>query len=199
MKRPNSRRLVARSLAIAALTVLAAGAMRPLSAQSKALLISLHGGRHNPLVNLTDDGDDFSAAFSYGGSIGLQLSERVAVRGMVTRHRARYRGEAFSIADSMTTQYSYGIDLQVGWPATSALVPYFYLGGGGYRVEFDDAAVSTSNSFAGRLGLGMNRVGGLGAWFFEIGTVLYEFKSPNFKRIQFELETRLGFALAIGL
>ena len=199
MRRPSNRTLLARSLTIAALTVLAAGAPRPLLAQSKALLISLHGGRHNSLVNLTDAGDDFSAAFSYGGSIGLQLSERVAVRGMVTRHRARYRGEAFSIADSMTTQYSYGVDLQVGWPATSALVPYIYLGGGGYRVEFDDSAVSASNSLAGRFGIGMNRVGGLGAWFFEVGTSLYEFRSPNFKRVQFELETRLGFALAIGL
>jgi hypothetical protein len=181
------------------LTVVAAGALCPLPAQSKALLFSIHGGRHNPLVNLTDAGDDFSAAFSYGGSLGLQLSERVAVRGMVTRHRARYRGETFAVADSMTTQYSYGLDLQVGWPATSALVPYVYVGGGGYRVEFDDDAVSSSNSFAGRFGIGLNRVGRLGAWFVEIGTALYEFKSPNFKRVQFELETRLGFALALGI
>ena len=191
--------MLARSLAIAALTVLAAGALRPLSAQSKALLLSIHGGRHNGLVKLTDDGDDFSAAFSYGGGIGIQLGARSALRATVTRHRARYRGDTFSIADSMTTQYSYGVDLQVGWPATSSLVPYIYFGGGGYRVEFDDPSVATSNSLSGRFGIGMNRVGALGAWFLEIGTVLYEFKGTEFRRMQFDLETKLGFAVAIGL
>jgi len=196
---PSSRALRSRSAAIAALTVLAAGIPRPLSAQSQALLVSIHGGRHTPLVNLNDAGDDFSAAFSYGASIGLQLGPSVALRGMVTRHRARYRGETAQLSDSMATRYSYALDLQYGWPTTSALVPYIYFGGGAFSTDFDDETRSSSPSFAGRFGIGMNRVGALGAWFLEIGTLLYEFKSPNFKRVQFDIEARLGFALAIGL
>ena len=191
--------LTVRSLAIVFVTMLTVGALVPLSAQSTALLVSLYGGRHSPLVNLTDNGDDFSAAFSYGASIGVQLGERTALRGAVTRHRARHRGDMFAIADSMTTHYSYGLDLQTGWPATSSLVPYVYIGGGGYRVEFDDPSVTTSSSLSGRFGIGMNRVGGLGAWFLEIGTVLYEFRTSEFSRMQFDLEAKVGFTLAIGM
>lgn len=179
--------------------MLAAGGVRPLSAQGQALVLSVHGGRHNPLVDLTDSGDDMAAGFSYGGSVALQLNSHVALRGMVTRHRTRYRGLSVTVADSAASQFVAAGDIQIGWPGTSPLVPYVYFGGGAVITDWDDSAQDSSSRFAGRFGVGLNRVGSLGAFFLEIGGLVYEFKSIGLKRIQFDIETRVGFALALGL
>jgi opacity protein-like surface antigen len=183
----------------AALLVLATGVAHPLPAQNQALVLSVHGGRHNPLVDLTDAGDDLAAGFSYGGGIALQLNPNVALRGMVTRHRTRYRGSAATLADSAASQFVAAGDVQIGWPGTSALVPYIYVGGGGVITDWDDPVQDSSSRFAGRFGVGLNRVSGLGAFFLEIGGLIYEFKSIGLKHVQFDVETRLGFALALGL
>ncbi len=188
-----------RVVVLALLMVSTAGLVPPLSAQSNALVLFAHGGRHSPLVNLTDAGDDFAPAFSYGGGLALQLSDRAAIRFGVTRHRTRYRGEAVSLSDSSSTRYVFAADVQIGWPTTSALVPYIFFGGGALTTQSDDPSVSTDTSIMGRFGLGLNRVGGLGAWFLEFGTMLYRFNGLGFEQFQFDLEGRLGFALAVGL
>jgi opacity protein-like surface antigen len=197
--RRRSSTFLARSLPVALLWLLTAGAPRPLSAQSQALVLSVYGGRYSPLVNLTDAGDDLTAAFAFGGGLAFQLSQNAALRVSVTRHRARYRGDAVVVADSSVSRYAYGLDLQLGWPGTSVLVPYVYLGAGAVTTDFDDPAYTSTTGLAGRFGVGLNRVGGMGAWFVEVGTVLYGFDGLGLKRMQFDLEARLGFALAIGL
>ena len=179
--------------------VLAAGAAHPLPAQDRALVLSVHGGRHNPLVDLTDSGDDMASGFSYGGSVALQLSPNVALRAMLTRHRTRYRGFAATVADSAASQYVAAGDVQIGWPGTSRLVPYIFLGAGAVTTDWDDPAQDSSSRFAGRFGVGLNRVSGLGAFFLEIGGLVYDVQSIGLKHVQFDVETRLGFALALGL
>jgi hypothetical protein len=177
----------------------AAALVAPLSAQSNALILFAHGGRYSPLVSLSDAGDDFAPAFSYGGGLALQVSDRAAIRLGGARHRSRYRGETALLADSSVTRYVFTADVQIGWPTTSALVPYVFFGGGALTTQFDDADVSTETAAMGRFGVGLNRVSGLGAWFLEFGTMLYQFKGLGFEGFQFDLEARLGFALALGL
>jgi hypothetical protein len=196
-QRPD--RVAWRRLCGVAALALAAGVPRPLSAQGQALVLSVHGGRHTPLVNLTDTGDDMVSGFSFGGGVALQLNRSVALRGMLTYHRTRYRGTPVALADSGAAQYVAAADVQVGWPGTSAFVPYIYVGGGAVATDWDDPAEDGSTRLAGRFGVGLNRVGGLGAWFLEVGGLIYEFNDIGLKRIQFELEARLGFALALGL
>jgi len=189
----------ARVVALALLVLPTAGLIAPLSAQSSALILFAHVGRHSPLVNLSDAGDDFAPAFSYGGGLALQVSDRAAIRLGVTRHRTRYRGETASLADSSSTRYVIAADVQIGWPTTSALVPYVFFGGGALTTQFDDPGVSPATNAMGRFGIGLNRVGGLGAWFLEFGTMLYQFNGLGFERLQFDLQARLGFALAVGI
>jgi len=161
--------------------------------------VSVHGGRHFPVVNLTDAGDDLAGAFSFGGGLALQLNPNLAIRAQTTVHRARYRGTTVAPADSGMAQYVIGGDLQIGWPSTSAWVPYVYFGAGVVATDFDEATQGTSARFAGRFGLGINRVSRVGAWFLEVDGLLYKYEGFGLGRTQFDIETKLGFALALGL
>ena len=196
---PSDHRFPWRRLLGVAGLILAAGAPRPLHGQDQALVLSIHGGRHTPVVELSDAGDDMVAAFSFGGSVALQLNPNVAIRGMATYHGTRYRGPTVSLADSSASQVVAMADLQIGWPGTSALVPYIYFGGGAVLTDFKDPAWDLSTRFGGRFGVGMNRVSSLGAWFLEVGGLLYGYKAIGLERIQFDVEARLGYALALGL
>jgi hypothetical protein len=193
--RPAARHLARAGLVL----LLAAGASRPLWAQDQALVVSIHGGRHSPLVNLTDGGDDLAAAFSYGGGVALQLNPNVAIRALTTYHSTRYRGTAVTPADSGMAQFVFGGDLLVGWPATSVFVPYIFFGGGAVLTDFDDPSQDTSTRFSGRFGVGLNRVSGFGAWFLEIDGLLYQFEGLGLRRTQFDVEAKLGLAIALGL
>jgi hypothetical protein len=179
--------------------VLATGVLRPLRGQDQALVVAVHAGRHTPVIELSDAGDDLVAAFSFGGGLALQLNPNVALRGGVTYHRTRYRGSTVSLSDSSATQIVAMADLQIGWPGTSALVPYVYVGAGAVMTDVSDPAYDVSARFGGHAGLGVNRVGGLGAWFLEVGGLVYDFKAIGLQRMQFDVEARLGFALALGL
>lgn len=176
-----------------------AGALRPLPAQDQALVLFVSGGRHAPLVDLAEVGDELSPGFAYGGGLALQFGPRVALRASVGRHRGNYRGDAIVVPDSGFVRLVWATDLQFGWPATSALVPYVYVGGAVITTDFDDDALATVTGAGGRVGVGLNRVGGLGAWFLELGTVLHKFSGHGFDRLQLDLEARVGFALALGL
>jgi len=200
LTRPSDLRRARRALGAGLLLLgLTAGAARPLSAQDQALVLSVHGGRHSPVVNLTDTGDDLTPGFSVGGGLALQINPNLAVRTIGTYHRTRYRGTTQAPPDSGAAQYVLGADLQVGWPGTSAFVPYVYFGGGAVVTSFDDSARGTSTRAAGRFGVGLNRVGGLGAWFIEVGGLLYKFDGFELTKMQFDIEARLGFAFAVGL
>jgi hypothetical protein len=184
---------------VAAGLLLGAGGLRPLPAQDQALVLFVNVGRHAPLANLSDAGDDLSPGFSYGGGLALQFGPSVALRGSLGYHRGRYRGDALAVADSGFARLVWAGDLQVGWPATSSLVPYVYLGGAVVTTDLDDDALTNVTGGGGRLGVGLNRVGGLGAWFFEFGTIIHKFSGNGFDRVQLDLEARVGFALALGL
>lgn len=200
MTQSSKPRAARRALAAGLLLLgLAAGTARPLSAQEQALVVSIHGGRQSPLVNLNDVGDDLVSGFSFGGGLALQVNPNVAIRTLATYHRTRYRGTTTAPPDSGVAQYVLGADVQVGWPATSPFVPYIYFGGGAVVSAFDDPAQSTSTRPAGRFGVGLNRVGGLGAWSLEVGGLLYSFHGFELSRTQFDIEARLGFAFALGL
>jgi len=199
LTRRDSAPAARRHAAVALCILLAAGASRPLSAQDQALVVSLHGGRHFPVVNLTDAGDDLAGAFSFGGGLALQLNPNIAIRAQTTYHRTRYRGTTVAPADSGMAQYVVGGDLQIGWPSTSSWVPYVYFGGGVVATDFDDASQGTSTRLAGRFGVGINRVSRVGAWFFEVDGLLHKYVGFGLSRTQFDVETKLGFALALGL
>ena len=193
---PTPRRGIAGTFLLLAL---AAGAWHPLSAQDQALVVSIHGGRQFPLVSLTDAGDDLAAGFSFGGGLALQLNPNVALRAVTTYHRTRYRGKTVVPADSAASQYVMAGDVQIGWPATSVFVPYVFFGAGAVLTNFDDPSQDTSTRLSGRFGLGLNRVGGFGAWFAEIDGLLYKFEGFGLRRMQFDIEVRLGFAVALAL
>lgn len=182
---------------VAVAALLAACSVTSARAQSRAVVLFGHGGRHFSLVNLAEGGDRFSSAFSFGGGLALQVGTSVALRGGVTYVTTNYIGSTLSLADSGLTRLYFGGDLQFGWPTEGGFVPYLFLGGGAVRIDPDDDLLETVTDLAGRVGAGFNRVAGFGAFFVEVVGWIYRFNSFGFDRAQFDVGLQGGLAFAL--
>jgi hypothetical protein len=175
----------------------ASAAAAPVAAQTRAMVLFAHGGRVTPLVNLTAIGDDFAPSFAYGGGVAFQMGPGIALRASIVASPTRYRGTTIAPADSGIGRSVWGLDLQVGWPGTSALVPYVYLGAGAAVTSPSDPGASRTTRLAGRAGAGINRVSGIGTVFAELGSLLYRYRGLGFDRYQFDVLVTVGLAVAV--
>ncbi|HEX9691591.1 MAG TPA: hypothetical protein VGA22_05790 [Gemmatimonadales bacterium] len=166
-------------------------------AQDGALVIHAHGSYFAPLSSLSDTTDDLAPSVAYGGGVGVQLGGRVAIRGDLTIVATRYRGPTATVnPDGIGRLYVFG-DLQVGWPGTSNLVPYVLVGAGAVRNAPRDPTQPSTWSPAGRGGVGVNYLSGLGAVFVEVHAVASRFASLGFSKLQLDLAVHTGLAFAI--
>lgn len=183
-------------LRAAALAVLAIVAPPPLHAQS-ALVLFGHVGRAWPTTALADSGDDLTSAFALGAGAGLQVNGHVAVRASLTRSEPEYRGATVALTQPRVVRTYVGGDLQIGWPADSPLVPYVLFGGGVVRSAPEDASQQGSSDIAGRIGVGINRLGSFGVFFIEAVGMAYKFSGLGFDRLQIDLTVQAGWAVAL--
>ncbi|MGD2135037.1 MAG: hypothetical protein PVF27_02710 [Gemmatimonadales bacterium] len=183
---------------LALLVLLAALPALPRSADAQSgLIVFGHAGRAWPAVDLSDAGDRLTSAFTYGAGVALQIGGRIALRGSLTRSAPGYRGTTVALADSGMTRTYLGGDLQVGWPGTTSLVPYVVVGGGVMQSDPADGSQGTVTDVAGRLGLGANRLIGVGAVFLEVTATGYKFTGLGFDRLQIDVTLQAGLALAV--
>lgn len=161
------------------------------------LVVYGQGGGVWPALNLHADGDDFRPSVSYGAGAALAVSGSVALRASLTRTNTAYRGSTLTLGDDgMRRTYLAG-DLQVGFPEASAWVPYLFLGGGIVRTEPADGTLDDVSSPMARLGIGVNRVGGLFIWFAEAVVTGSRFDGFGFERLQADVQGHIGLALGI--
>jgi len=181
--------------ALLTMALLAAAAQA--TAAQGGLIVYGQGGGVWPVVPLHEDGDDFRESWSYGAGAALAVSGFVALRASVTRTSTEYRGTRIALTDDHQRRTYLAGDLQIGFPAYSAWVPYVVLGGGLVRTEPADATQSDVTSPMGRLGLGVNRIGGFFIWFAEATVAGYQFEGLGFKRLQVDPQVSIGLALGI--
>ncbi|NIM49703.1 MAG: hypothetical protein GTN62_05605 [Gemmatimonadales bacterium] len=188
---------MSRASRVAVAALLATSIVNTARAQSRAVVLFGHGGRHFSVVNLAEGGDQFSSAFSFGGGLALQVGATAALRGSATYLKTNYAGSTLSLAEPGLARLYFGGDLQFGWPSEAGFVPYLFLGGGAVRTDPDDDSLESVTDLAGRFGAGFNRVAGLGAFFVEVVGWIYRFNSYGFDRAQFDVGLQGGLAFAL--
>jgi hypothetical protein len=174
---------------------LAIASPAPAAAQS-AIVLFLYGSNYTPLSSLSAEGDEIGPRFGYGGGIAFQLTQSFALRASSTVINTQYRGDALAVTDSTVGRlYAFG-DMQIGWPGTSNLVPYFLLGVGAVRTDFKDQNVETATYFGVRAGGGVNYLSSIGAFFLETHITGYRWTAAPFSSTQVDWAINLGLAFA---
>ncbi len=200
MTRPAKRSVIAGL----ALTVLLLGAAGPAHAQSKAFLVYAQGGRLVPATDLnSENGDKFTAEWTWGGGIGWQLADKFALRFSAMTAQTQIIGNTLALENPYVTRWYYVGDLQFGWPSATGWVPYAYLGAGAVTSSPQDSVLreqeASFTDFVGRAGAGVNRILSFGVLFFETDIWLWRLDSldPDFYGLKLEWSFRLGWALVI--
>ncbi len=117
---------------LAAALLVTAGA---LSAQ-RTVFVRVYGGGADHLADLTPLGPQasFSPGYNIGAGVGVQLTERVALRGDFTFTRNAAWGDApFAGAD--VNRFYYGAQLEARYPLARNLTPYGFLGVGAVSID----------------------------------------------------------------
>ena len=191
-----------RGLAVAAL--LLGGAAGPAQAQTKAIVPYVQGGRWMPFTDLnSENGDKFTAEWTWGGGLAWQLGEKFAVRGSFMTVNTQIIGNTLNLQDPRVTRWYYVGDLLLGWPTATGWVPYGYLGAGAVITTPKDSALvagdGKSTDFVARGGFGINRITSFGVWFFETDLWLWRLNSLDveFYGLKAEWSFRLGVGFVI--
>ncbi len=146
---------------LAAISVIALIAAAPASAQENTS-VSFFG--YGGLINSPTDFDvdrvvEYDAGIRFGGGIGLQLYEHVAVRGDFSYASGSGRDTSGGINEDVSLdRMYYGASLEFMYPLDSNVTPYAFLGGGLVTVDRKGATAMSYNfdvtEFTGLLGLG---------------------------------------------
>jgi hypothetical protein len=178
------------------------GAAGQAQAQTKAFVPYVQGGRWLPFVDLnSENGDRFTAEWTWGAGIAWQLSEKFAVRGSFTNVNTQIIGNTLTLDDPNVTRWYYVGDLLFGWPTASGWVPYGYVGAGVVTTTPKDSTLAAedgkSTAFTGRGGLGINRITSFGVMFLESDLWLWRLNSLDVEF--YGLKAEWGFRLGLGL
>lgn len=106
-------------------------AVRPASAQEKAVHFAVRGGGFNGLSSLDESGTaDFKqAGYDLGAGVGVDLHRYVALRGDFTFARNELQlNDAGSGSD--LNRFFYDAAVQLQYPTASGWTPYLFVGGG---------------------------------------------------------------------
>jgi hypothetical protein len=115
---------------IAALVIAAA----PLAAQQREVVFSLYGGGADHLADLQKGPSSwFMPGYSVGASIGMQVTQAIAVHGDFTFTRNPVEGTG-AIAGGDVNRFYYGVHAEWRFPL-KPLSPYLFLGGGAVAID----------------------------------------------------------------
>jgi hypothetical protein len=179
---------------IAASALLLAIAAAPLEAQQRDLVIGIYGGGADHLADLQSNPSVWlMPGYSFGGSVGLQLSRHFAVHAAFTYARTPSEGHALFAGSDIVHYYS-GVHLEGRYPL-GALAPYAFVGVGGAAV--DQQGLDQFDPFSKPAAM----LGGGLAWqipgspFEALGQVQgisYKWNAAGFDRQLFDVTYSLG-------
>jgi hypothetical protein len=158
----------------------------------RAVVLYGNGGGFSTLTNLDQaKTTDFKTGYNVGGGIGYQFNKYVAIRGTFTFARAEGRSTLVSspIAGSNFNRFFYDGDIQVGYPLSSGVRPYVFVGGGALTI--DRHPTLNEGSFtrgAGKTGFGLSYdIPHSNVGLFVQGTGwLYKWDRYGFDQTQFD-------------
>lgn len=192
--------------ALGALTALVSIA-QPALAQDRAVSFAVRGGGFNALTALDEPGTtDFKrVGFNVGGTVGLDVSRYVGLRGDFTFARNGLEQDDVETGDELD-RYFYDASLQVRYPAATGWTPYAFVGAGGVTLNPVDSADDSSTKLAGTVGLGLEYAipgsnFGLGVegkgWLYDLA----DLNGPlaGFDRTQFEVTWSAGLSYRLPL
>jgi hypothetical protein len=129
--------------------------------QRPGVVFSVGGGGFSPLTELDEPGDvDFKTGYTLAGSLAYQFNRHVALRGnfAFARSEGRDTSEGISpIRGEKFNRFLYDADIQFGFPFSSGVKPYFFVGGGAITVDPDTTPDrDTFTRGAGKAGVGLS-------------------------------------------
>ncbi len=168
-----------------------------LAGQTHALVLLGYGGVLAPTADVAEGGVRLNTTSAVGVGIALQLTRNMAFRGNTTFSKSDVN-EA-TLQDRGVKRRFVGGDVQIGFPNTSAVVPYFLFGIGLASLDPDQSGAQTVRKLATRLGTGVNYIpdNSLVTAFAELSGWLYRFDALGFDRYQFDLLLAAGLAYPI--
>lgn len=177
-----------------ALTVPATG-----SAQSDGLSIHAFGqlGTAVALRDLNTSGTATvkSPAIAFGGGVGVQFNENVALRGYVDYAPTEGEGATNPLLGMALNRTYYGVDARFSFPTEKGIVPFFGLGAGGTSVNSADDDAYSHDAFTGK---GLFGVGYMTSeespleYFAQGSAYLYNYKALTFDRTQVDMLFSVG-------
>jgi hypothetical protein len=167
---------------------------QPIEGQQKAVEITVRGGGFNALTSLNEPGTaDFQqVGYNLGGTVGVDLSRYLALRGDFTFARNELELNDVSIGSNLN-RFFYDAALQLKYPAASGWTPYAFVGAGAVTLD-PEGSDNAKTKAAGTAGLGLGYA--IPGTNFGLGIEgkgwLYDFSGLNgdlsaFDKTQFEI------------
>lgn len=179
--------------------------VQPISAQEKAVGISIRGGGFNALTSLNESGTaDFKkTGYNVGGALGVDLHKYVGLRGDFTFARNELQQNDVETGSELS-RFFYDAAVQVQYPSGSGLQPYLFVGAGAVTLHPVGSTDSNKTKAAGTAGLGVNyaipgsNVGVLvegKGWVYDISELSGNLAS--FDKTQFDVTWSAGLSYRI--
>jgi hypothetical protein len=178
---------------------------QPVSAQQKAVAVSVRGGGFNALTSLNEPGtSDFKrVGYNVGGNVSADLHEYVALRADFIFARNELQQNDIETGSELN-RFFYDAGLQLQYPSATGWTPYAFVGGGAVTLDPVGASDDRKTKPAGTVGLGVNYMipgtdVGIGlegkGWLYELS----ELNGPlaSFDRTQFEVTWSAGLTYRI--
>jgi len=190
----------------AAAVALGVALAQPIEAQQKAVSLTIRGGGFNALTSLNEPSTaDFKqVGYNLGGSVGVDLSRYVALRGDFTFARNELELNDTATGSDLN-RFFYDAALQVQYPAASGWTPYAFVGAGAVTLD-PEGSDNAKTKVAGTAGLGLSYAipgTNLGIGLEGKGW-LYDFSELNgslsaFDKTQFEITWSAGVSYRIPI
>ncbi len=187
--------------------VLAVAVAQPISAQDKALAISLRGGGFNSLTNLDDAGTaDFKKiGYNAGGGVGVELNERIALRGDFTFARNELQLNSAATGSELN-RFFVDLAVQFQHPTANGWKPYLFIGAGAVTLDPVGASVTSKRTGVATTGLGLQyRIPDSNlAVMVEGKSWIYDFSEvggnlAGYDKAQFDVTWSAGFAYRVPI
>lgn len=170
----------------------------PLAAQ-RTVVLNLNAGGYSHFTNLNASGAptaDFKPGYNLGASVGVELTQWVAVHGDFTFARTEARGTS-SIAGNRFNRLFYGAHAELRYPTDIGLTPFAFAGAGAVTVnETNGGTLPTFTKPAGMLGLGFAVAvpGSRVEVFAEGKSLVYKWDRAGFNKTLWDVTYSVGLA-----
>lgn len=176
----------------------------PMSAQDRAVTLTVLGGGYNHTTNLNVTGPDahFKVGYLVGAGAGVQVNRYVAIQADGTIGRSKGTG-AVAFANEIVNRYFVGGRVELRYPV-GEVVPFVFGGAGAMIV--DQEGPETAEAFnhftraAGQFGAGLSvEIPATPlAVLAEGKAVGYKWVAAPYSRQQWDIAYTIGFSYRIG-